>query len=130
MKRFFRVRYLLVLIIALIVATGVLGFAAGNTVPNTAAGDGNGGISGYVVTNVKYNLETSDATHIASVTFDLAGTVAPVTVKAKLVSSSTTYASCSVGALASGVYPATCSFGAGTQSVTSADDLRIIALSN
>ena len=60
MKRFFRVRYLLVLIIALIVATGVLGFAASNTLPSdTSAGDGNVNISGYAITNMTYTLNAT-----------------------------------------------------------------------
>jgi hypothetical protein len=132
MKRFFRVRYLLVLIIALIVATGVLGFAASNTVPSTNAGDGQGVISGYTVAGVTYSLRAADPTLIDTVDFTLApvtpGASVPATVKVKLVSvAGASWFNCAVSGAAS-PYDATCDLSANPVSVLAADQLRIVAV--
>jgi len=50
------------LILALILAASISGFAAANTVPDTYAGDGSGTISGYAITNVVYNLGADPST--------------------------------------------------------------------
>ena len=80
----------LVLIVAL--AFAAYAFTASNTVPATKAGDGNGAISGYAVTNVAYQLAGATPSDLDSVSFDLDD--AAGTVKAKVVSSSTTYTDC------------------------------------
>jgi hypothetical protein len=67
------------IILALILAATVYGFAAANTVPGTYAGDGDNTISGYTVSNVAYSIyDDSDPTDIDAIDFDLdanAGTV-------------------------------------------------------
>lgn len=45
--------------------------SASNTVPATRAGAGAQVVSGYVVSNVHYNLNASDPRNVDSVTFDL-----------------------------------------------------------
>jgi hypothetical protein len=95
-------------------------FTASNTVPTSKAGDGNAAISGYTVTNVSYVLASNPA-NIDKVTFTLSDTAA--TVKAKVVSASTTYDSCSN----TGGNGWSCDF-ATDPTVLSADDLRVIAV--
>jgi hypothetical protein len=75
MKQALRLRSLGGLILALILAAAVYGFAAANTVPDTYAGDGQGTILGYTVSNVVYNLNADgNPADIDSVTFTLNAT--------------------------------------------------------
>ena len=69
MNRKFRILALLVL--AVVMSAATYGFAAANTVPDGVAGEGEGAISGYTVTNVVYTLNSSNPTQFASVSFDL-----------------------------------------------------------
>jgi hypothetical protein len=128
MKRFFRVRYLLVLIIALIVATGVLGFAASNTMPaDTSAGDGNVDISGYTISSTTYTLNATDPTMIDSVNFNVAGGAGkPGTVKAALVTGGTFY-TCTSATAGAGPWAFVCGTTSPPVSVLSADNLRVVA---
>ena len=66
-----RYRVLALMIALLILGTATYGFAASNTVPAGEAGEGTGVISGYVVTNVVYTLDSSDPTAFDTVTFTL-----------------------------------------------------------
>ncbi len=52
-----------------LVAAGGAAFTAANTVPSTVAGAGSGGVSGYTVSGVVYNLNASNPQNIDSVTF-------------------------------------------------------------
>ena len=52
-----KLRYILVALLAVIVAAGAYAFTASNTVPGTNAGSGSGTISGYSVSNVAYTLD-------------------------------------------------------------------------
>lgn len=67
---------------------------ATNTVGSTQAGSGSGTISGYTVTNIAYSLNATDPSNIDAVTFTLSA--AATTVKAKLVSTGSTWYTCSV----------------------------------
>ena len=121
-SRFLRMRMFVVVGLALIFAVIAYGFAAANTVPSSNAGDGNNTISGYVITNVHYNLNAADPSRIDSVTFTISPSIpAGGTVAAKLVSSSTTYYTCTV----SGGTAVSCATPGAT--ALSADELRVIA---
>jgi hypothetical protein len=87
-----RLRVAAALVLGLLVATAVNALVASNTVPSTAAGSGSGTISGYTVTSPAYTLNATNPANIDAVTFTLSA--AATTVKAKLVSSSTSYYSC------------------------------------
>ena len=67
----YRYRIITLLVLAVVLSAATYGFAAANTVPNGVAGEGEGVISGYVVTNVNYTLDSSNPTAFASVSFDL-----------------------------------------------------------
>ena len=126
MKRFFRVRYLLVVVIALIVATGVLGFAASNTVQKSSAGDGENTISGYAIKNIAYTLNATDPTYIDAVTFDVSGGAGqPVHVKAALVDGGSFY-TCSTGSTVA-PWAYSCPTTSPTVTVKAADKLRVVA---
>lgn len=90
------VRQLVVpLTVAFVLSITTYAFTASNTVPATKAGTGATAVSGYTVTNVHYNLNASDPRNIDAVTFTVDTTPPPgATMKAKLVSSGTTFYSC------------------------------------
>lgn len=67
----YRFRTMALVIVLVVLATATYGFAAGNTVPNGQAGEGQGVISGYTVSNVVYTLDSGDPSAFASVAFDL-----------------------------------------------------------
>jgi hypothetical protein len=111
-----------VLLIVMVLTVAVYAFAAANTVPTSSAGDGNAVISGYTVTNVHYVLNGTDPSKIDSMTFTVSTSIpAGGAVQVKLISTGTTYTSCTV---ASGTN-VTCTFSP-TVSVTAADNLRVI----
>jgi hypothetical protein len=93
MKERFRItRRSTAILFAVLIGAATFAAAASNTVPTSRAGDGNGAISGYTVTNVSYTLSASDPSVIDLWTFDL--NAAASVVKSKVVSSSTTYVNC------------------------------------
>ena len=78
-----------IILIALILTVATFAFAAANTMPTTtSAGDGERAISGYTVSNVKYNLDATNPANISTVTFTIAPAAAS-TVKIQLVSGGT-----------------------------------------
>jgi hypothetical protein len=118
MKRFRR-RTALVIAAAAALALTTYAFTAANTVPDTRAGQGDGAITGYDVTNVNYTLAANPA-NIDSVSFTLDNPAD--TVRAKVVAASGTYATCSVAGL-----NVTCDL-VPDVSVLSADELSVIAV--
>ncbi len=123
-RSLFRIRLFVILGVALILAVAAYGFAAANTVPGSGAGDGQGTISGYTIGNVKYTLDANPL-NIASVSFtvapDVATNPAPTTVKAKLVSSGTSYFDCTNPSGTTWSCPVT------GVTVLAANELRVIA---
>ncbi len=112
-----------VLLVVMVLSMAIYGFAASNSVDPSAAGDGQAAISGYTISAIHYNLDAADASKIASMTFTISPAMpATGSVQVKLLSSSTSYTSCTV---ASGTN-VTCTFTGGI-SVLSADQLRVIA---
>lgn len=116
-----KVLFVIVAVLAITVAS--YAFAAANTVPDTKAGDGTGDVSGYDVTDVVYNLNSTDPSTLDSVSFDLGAAAATGKVKAQLVDSGAWYA---------------CTLDTGTVwtcntsglDVSSIDQLRVVAASN
>jgi hypothetical protein len=116
-----RLRIVAITAAASMLAFAAYAFTATNTVPASKAGDGNGAISGYSVSAIKYELDASNPANIDKVTFTL--DAAATTVKAKVVNASTTYTDCSN----TGGNNWSCDFST-NPSVQSADDLRVIAV--
>ena len=115
-------KILFVLLFALILSVGAYAFAAGNTVDASQAGDGEGAITGYAITNVHYTLDGTDPSAIDSVSFSIAPAVTINTVvKVKLVDTGTTWYTCTAAAGTTVTCPTS---GA---DVLSADMLRVIA---
>jgi hypothetical protein len=122
MKRFNgRSRIIGILVVAVALATGAYAFTATNTVPASSAGSGSGTISGYTVSAIAYQLNATTPSNIDTMTFSLSA--AATTVKAKVVSGSTTYTDCSVAGL-----NVTCDFSPDI-AITTADQLSVIATS-
>ena len=71
MSKFFRPRSFAMIILALIIAAAVYGFAAANTVDPSYVGDGNTDISGFSITNISYDLNNSTPTQVDSVSFTI-----------------------------------------------------------
>jgi hypothetical protein len=116
-----RSRVLGAIVVAVALATGAYAFTASNTVPNSNAGSGSGTISGYTVSAVAYQLNSGTPSNIDTMTFTL--NAAATTVKAKVVSGSTTYTDCSVAG-----FNVTCDFSPDI-AITTADQLSVIATS-
>jgi hypothetical protein len=117
-----RSRVLGALVVAAALATGAYAFTATNTVPGSSAGSGSGTISGYTVSAVQYQLNATTPSDIDSVTFTLSANAS--TAKAKVVSGSSTYTSCSIA----GGVNVTCDFSPDI-AITTADQLSVIATS-
>jgi hypothetical protein len=117
-----RRRLVLVIAAAAALAFAAYAFTASNTVPATQAGDGSGAITGYTVLNIAYQLEAANPANIDSVTFDLSAVAG--TVHVKLVAASATFTACSNTAGNSW----SCDFTAGSQTVLTADEFRVIAV--
>ncbi len=96
-----RTRRLLGVAIIAALAVAAFGFAASNTVNDSKAGDGTGNVSGYTISNIDYNLNSSNPANIDSVEFDLDAAAEDVYVS----HDGTTWTSCTV----SGTH-ATCDF--------------------
>ncbi len=64
-------RRALLLVVAVFLMVLAYAFAATNTVPASRAGDGEGAVTGYTVSNVHYTLDTNNPSVILGVQFDL-----------------------------------------------------------
>ncbi|HET9906099.1 MAG TPA: hypothetical protein VFQ23_05650 [Anaerolineales bacterium] len=117
-------KVLFVLLVAMVLAVSAYAFAAANTVPTTKAGTGAGAISGYTVSNVVYNLNTSDPTQLDSV--DLTLDAAATNVQIKLVAAGSTWYDCTNGSGNNW----SCDTTSPAQSVASMDELEVVANSN
>ena len=111
----FRNFKIMLIVLVLIVAAGsVYAFAATNTVPDSAAGYKANVIPGYTVSNIVYDLDTTDPTLVDAITFDVApssGTVIAAIAKLQTATGGA-WTDCT---LVAGVAPSmevTCTYGA------------------
>jgi spermidine/putrescine-binding protein len=113
-------KVLIIGLIAFALATVTYAYAAANTVPASSAGDGNGAISGYTISNIVYTLDPANPINIQKVTFTLnvAASVAQVS-----VTGAAPFQSCVITGAG---LTATCTF-ASEPTVLSALSLRVIA---
>lgn len=70
-SKFFRIRYLAVLMLVLIFAASAYAFAATNTVNPSRAGEGTGAISGFTISNIDYTVNAANPTEVSQVSFTL-----------------------------------------------------------
>jgi hypothetical protein len=63
---------MLIVLFVIVAAGSVYAFAATNTVPDSAAGYKANVIPGYTVTNIVYDLDTTNPTLVDAITFDIA----------------------------------------------------------
>jgi hypothetical protein len=100
---------------------GVYALTAANTVPSTKAGDGSGAISGYVLSSVHYNLNSTSPQNIDSVTFNLdSAPPSGSTIKAQLDPAGSWYTCSNVGAAV------TCTTTSPQATVAGATQLRVV----
>ena len=114
-------RVLLVTLLLFVLAGATYAFAATNTVPTTYAGDGEGGISGYTVSEIEYETYDGDITGVsfslnasANVVQAAVGETIPVT---------TTLVDCDGSGTSW-----SCDFSANPVSVFDAAGLRVVAV--
>jgi hypothetical protein len=110
-------------LLAVGLATLMAVFSASNTVPDSKAGEGQGVVSGYTVTNVHYALNATNASNIDSVTFTVdTAPPAGAVVKVKLVSTGSSWYSCT-----NVTTSVTCATTSPQATVSATDELRVIA---
>lgn len=108
-------------LVVVALSVGSFALTAGNTVPNTKAGDGSGIITGYIVSSIHYNLNGTDPSKIDSVTFTLNSTPAVgSTLKAQVVDLGNWYSCTNSGA------NVTCATTSPQATVAAADKLTVI----
>jgi hypothetical protein len=128
MFHFTQAKSIAVILLILVAAAAMYGFAAANTVPDSGAGDGAGTISGYTISSITYTLNSSNPRNIDSVEFDISsdgGLGDPATVKIELEGGSGTWYDCSIAA-----GHATCDTTTPAQDVEGATSLRVVAVGN
>jgi hypothetical protein len=118
-----KISYLAIFALVLILAGTTYAFAAANTVPASKAGDGSGGITGYTVSVIHYNLNATNPGTIDSVTFTLnSAPVAGSTIKIKLDAAGSTWYTCTNAGTA-----VTCNNGTTLNApVSTADGLQVV----
>jgi hypothetical protein len=124
-----KIKGILIVIAALVVAGGTYAFAAANVVPDSAAGYAGSTVSGYTVTNIVYNLNATDPTLVDAITFDIAptsGSVVAALVKVQTASAGT-WTTCSLTAGTAPSMSVTCTYGA--LSVAEITALNVVASS-
>jgi len=119
MRKITRPRTIGLVLLSLILAAAVYGFAAANTVPDTYAGDGSGNILGYTVSSIAYTLTSDgDPSDIDQVAFTLSAAAGQAYVS---FDGGVSWSSCTI----SGGTSVTCS--GLSQSVLAATSLRVVA---
>ncbi|HET7144859.1 MAG TPA: hypothetical protein VFI68_12645 [Anaerolineales bacterium] len=107
-------KFLVVVMIAIIVAGSAFAFAAQNTVEDSAAGYKASVVPGYTVTNVAYDLDATDPTLVDKITFDIApttGSVVAALTKLQTVTGGA-WTDCTLGVATGSSKTATCVYGA------------------
>ena len=66
-----KVRFLIAGLVTVGVVTATYGFTAANTVPGSKAGDGEGAVTGYTISNIDYTLDAADPGLLDKVAFSL-----------------------------------------------------------
>ena len=128
MFHFTQAKSIAVILLILVAAAAMYGFAAANTVPDSGAGDGAGTISGYTISSITYTLNSSNPRNIDSVEFDISsdgGLGDPATVKVELEGGTGTWYDCAIAA-----GHVTCDTTTPAQDVEGATSLRVVAVGN
>lgn len=113
--------WLLGVVVTLAIGAGAYAYTNSNTVGTTQAGDGSGAITGYVVSSVKYNLNSSNPGNIDSVTFSLDSTpAAGSTLKTQLAPAGSWYTCTNVATAV------TCAVTSPQATVAAATNLRVV----
>lgn len=108
--------------VGLAIVGGVFAYTASNTVPGSQSGEGEGAVTGFVLTSVHYGLNATDPTKIDSVSFNLdSAPGASSTIKAKLVSTGSWYPCTTVGVAV------TCNTTSPQVTVSATDNLTVVA---
>jgi len=127
MSHFLKAKSLGMILLILVLAAAIYGFAAANTyADDTYAGAGSTTINGYTIRNIHYTLDTaSDPRDITQVQFDIDenGSDPPSTVYITL-DGGTNWEQCSAG---SGAYDWDCDLSSNPANVETATALEIIA---
>lgn len=116
-----RGQWMWAVLLTVAVGGGVYAYTASNTVGASQAGDGSGAITGFVVSSVKYNLNTSNPSNIDSVTFSLdSSPTAGSTLKTQLAPAGSWYTCTNVSTAV------TCAVTSPQATVAAATNLRVV----
>ena len=128
LSKLFRPRILISVSLILVLAVLAFAYAAANVVDESGAGDGDGVVSGYTITDIEYTL-ASDPTELASVGFNVnptsgAGAAGDVRITNNPLDATPTWVVC----VGDNTAPAwICTFGAGAL-VADIDTMRVVAV--
>ncbi len=115
-------RVLFVTLLLFVLAGSTYAFAATNTVPPSIAGDGEGAISGFVVSDIEYSITGTDITGVA---FELSPT-APSGAKVQAAIGTTTPVNTALVNCSGSGTSWTCSFSAGYVTIKDSAALRVV----
>jgi hypothetical protein len=119
--------YVLIAALLALVMGATYAFTASNTVPGSNAGNGQGTISGYVVaaSSVHYTVNTTNPTNLDSVAFNIDNPAGNVRIQ--VVNGGSWY-NCGA-ATGSGPYAVTCNTTSPQATVSTANQLTVVAVS-
>lgn len=125
-KRILHPRTILILLVVFVMSSIAYGFAAANVVPESGAGDGEGVVSGYTITNIKYDLDDTNPREIDAVQFAINPTTsAPNATNVKITFDGSNWTNCDTDSVPLIV----CTMSA-IVTVESVDNLRVVAVSD
>ncbi|MDR3576080.1 MAG: hypothetical protein P4L50_19615 [Anaerolineaceae bacterium] len=126
-------KILLIALVILVIAGGAYGFAAANNVDASAAGYSATVVSGYDITNIKYNLNSDTPTLVDTITFTATphDMSAPVVALVKVQTATDgTWKDCTFGDPVDKAMPVTCTYTDPTLTIASVTALNIVASSS
>ncbi len=124
-------KVMLIVLVVIVVAASAYAFAAANTVPDSAAGYKANVVPGYTVTDIVYDLNSTDPTLVDKITFKVGPTTG--TVEAAIVKLQTTasgWKDCTLGTAVVHVIPVTCTYSDPTLALADITALNIVASSS
>jgi hypothetical protein len=129
---FRNIKVMLIVLVVLVIAGGAYGFAAANTVAPSAGGYSANVVSGYTVTDIKYDLNATDPTKVDKILFDVSptsGTVVAAIVKVQTATGGN-WTDCTLVAGEAPLVAATCTFADPILTFANVTALNIVASSS
>jgi hypothetical protein len=126
------IKILLIALAVIAVAGGTYAFAAANTVPDSAVGYKASTVSGYTITNIVYDLNSTDPTKVDAITFTVtptSGTTVAALVKVQTADAGS-WKDCTLGTATGSSVPVSCDYTSTTLNLVDITALNIVASSS